>query len=152
MEKLIVLLILSIFVFVACSTTSLITIDGEVDTVEQALIDTSVAAALALYPDGVQAAYDVSTEMMTYLDDESTIESVTLSVLDSEISELIEETELTDTQKAQATVLYAYAKTILMAKLEAADIVDLDTQLVAIEAIVESVQTQSAALLAAETE
>jgi hypothetical protein len=121
------------------SGCSSITIDGQVDVVEQSLIDIAVSSALALYPDAAPIAHIVSGDILALSGDET----VELGVLGTIISAKIDALDITDAQKTLATNLYNFVKTSLMAKLESLGIEDSAGQFVVVSAVAQSVYDAS---------
>jgi len=146
MKKLLMFVVLIGFVlmFSGCAGKGgLITIDGQVDAVEQSIINLAVGGALTAMPQAIAPAYAVSTALLGQMDNES----VLLADLDGTVQEKIDKLELTANEKLSAVELYNVIKAKTVNELEVKGVVDPGRKLVIIKAVIRAVKKASAARL-----
>jgi hypothetical protein len=143
MKHIILLIIFAASVLV--SGCSMITIDGQVDTQEQSLLDLSAGATLTAKPELVAPAYSVSAKLMVFL--EASTESVSVSAFDSKAAEYAKELGLTQAEQATATEVYNAMKTTLTAKITTLSVPLPEDKTYLMRAVVEAVYTAAAARL-----
>ena len=122
---------------------ALIKIDGKVDQVEAALIQTAVGVALTAKPEAVPPAYAVSTAILARIDGGS----VLLSGLDAAVQSEVDDLDLLTAEKQSVMDLVSVIRATIISKLEEEGITDIDQRLVVVKQVIEIVRASAASRL-----
>ena len=130
------LVMIALMLFVGCAT---VTLDGNLDPVESAIVRIAVGAALTAEPQTVVPAYAVSTALMAILDGTEITE---LNILEERFNEEMQKLELNDAERASFLELAALVRMHIIQHLPDDG---LDQQIVIVRQVVKIIRDASMA-------
>ncbi|WP_321367623.1 hypothetical protein [uncultured Desulfuromusa sp.] len=144
MKLFIVFLLFAAIALAGCTgPNALIKIDGNVDQVEAALIQSAVGVAMTMRPEAVTPAYAVSTAILSRIDNNS----VLLSGLDGAVAAEVDKLDLLPAERQSFFDLVALVRAQIVRQLQAEGISDGAQRLVVVRQVIEIVRASAAARL-----